>query len=58
MVEMRRTKSDVMVEALELGHKSIQPLIDLQYQMQAEVGKPKRGGRSGPSRSGAEKEGL
>ena len=31
-----------MVEALELGHKSIQPLIDLQYQMQAEVGKPKR----------------
>ena len=32
---------DVMVEALELGHKSIQPLIDLQYQMQAEVGKPK-----------------
>ena len=33
---------DVMVEALELGHKSIQPLIDLQYQMQAEVGKPKR----------------
>ncbi|HJS18809.1 MAG TPA: polyribonucleotide nucleotidyltransferase, partial [Anaerolineales bacterium] len=33
---------DVMVAALELGHKSIQPLIDLQYQMQAEVGKPKR----------------
>jgi polyribonucleotide nucleotidyltransferase len=33
---------DVMVAALELGHKSIQPLIDLQLQMQAEVGKPKR----------------
>ena len=33
---------DVMVAALELGHKSMQPLIDLQFQMQAEVGKPKR----------------
>ncbi|RPJ25629.1 MAG: polyribonucleotide nucleotidyltransferase, partial [Chloroflexi bacterium] len=33
---------DVMVAALELGHKSIQPLIDLQFQMQAEVGKPKK----------------
>jgi polyribonucleotide nucleotidyltransferase len=33
---------DVMVAALELGHKSIQPLIDLQFQMQAEVGKQKR----------------
>ena len=33
---------DVMVAALELGHKSIQPLIDLQLQMQAEIGKPKR----------------
>ncbi len=33
---------DVMVAALELGHKSIQPLIDLQLQMQAEVGKPKK----------------
>jgi polyribonucleotide nucleotidyltransferase len=33
---------DVMVQALELGHKSLQPLIDLQLQMQAEVGKPKR----------------
>jgi polyribonucleotide nucleotidyltransferase len=33
---------DVMVQALELGHKSMQPLIDLQFQMQAEVGKPKR----------------
>lgn len=33
---------DVMVEALELGHKSLQPLIDLQLQMAAEIGKPKR----------------
>ena len=33
---------DVMVAALELGHKSIQPLIDLQFQMREEVGKPKR----------------
>jgi polyribonucleotide nucleotidyltransferase len=33
---------DVMVQALELGHKAIQPLIDLQRQMAAEVGKPKR----------------
>jgi len=33
---------DVMVAALEFGHKSIQPLIDLQLKMQAEVGKPKR----------------
>jgi len=33
---------DVMVEALELGHKSIQPIIDLQFKMQEEVGKEKR----------------
>jgi len=33
---------DVMVAALELGHKSLQPLIDLQLQMRDEVGKPKR----------------
>ena len=33
---------DVMVSALEFGHKSIQPLIDLQLKMQAEIGKPKR----------------
>ena len=33
---------DVMVAALELGHKSIQPLIELQLKMAAEVGKPKR----------------
>src|SRR5215216_6784481 len=33
---------DVMVQALELGHKSMQPLIDLQFQMQSELGKAKR----------------
>ena len=33
---------DVMVAALELGHQSIQPIIDLQLKMQAEIGKPKR----------------
>jgi polyribonucleotide nucleotidyltransferase len=31
-----------MVSALEFGHQAIQPLLDLQEQMQAEVGKPKR----------------
>ncbi len=33
---------DVMVAALEFGHKAIQPLIDLQLKMQAEIGKTKR----------------
>ncbi|MBI2758243.1 MAG: polyribonucleotide nucleotidyltransferase [Chloroflexi bacterium] len=33
---------DIMVAALELGHKSIQPLIELQLKMAAEIGKPKR----------------
>ena len=33
---------DIMVAALEFGHKAIQPLIELQRQMQAEIGKPKR----------------
>lgn len=32
---------DIMVAALEFGHKAFQPLIDLQLQMQAEIGKPK-----------------
>jgi len=32
----------VMVSALDLGHKAIQPLIDLQLQMAEELGKPKR----------------
>lgn len=33
---------DVMAAALELGHKSIQPLIELQLKMRQELGKPKR----------------
>ncbi len=33
---------DVMVEALMLGHQSIQSLVELQKQMAAELGKPKR----------------
>src|SRR5512140_2133282 len=33
---------DVMVAALDFGHKSLQPLIDVQLQMAQEVGKPKR----------------
>jgi polyribonucleotide nucleotidyltransferase len=35
-------REDVMVAALELGHQSMQPIIDLQLKMQAEVGKTKR----------------
>jgi polyribonucleotide nucleotidyltransferase len=33
---------DVMAAALEFGHASLQPLIDVQLKMQAELGKPKR----------------
>ncbi len=33
---------DKMVEALMFGHKSMQPMIDLQIEMQAKAGKPKR----------------
>ncbi|MFZ5856149.1 MAG: polyribonucleotide nucleotidyltransferase [Chloroflexota bacterium] len=33
---------DVMAAALDFGHKSIQPLIEAQLKMAAEVGKPKR----------------
>ncbi|MEP7358183.1 MAG: polyribonucleotide nucleotidyltransferase, partial [Anaerolineales bacterium] len=33
---------DQMVKALEFGHRSIQPLIDLQEQMAREIGKPAR----------------
>lgn len=32
----------LMVQALEFGHRAIQPLIDLQERMAAEIGKPKR----------------
>jgi polyribonucleotide nucleotidyltransferase len=33
---------ETMVAALEFGHKSIQPLIEVQTQMQQEIGKPKK----------------
>jgi polyribonucleotide nucleotidyltransferase len=33
---------DIMAQALDLGHQSIQPLIDLQMKITAEIGKPKR----------------
>ncbi len=33
---------DVLVEALELGHKAIQPLIEAQEAMRAAIGKPKQ----------------
>lgn len=33
---------DIMVAALELGHQAIQPIIEIQLKMQAEVGKAKR----------------
>jgi len=33
---------DVMAQALDLGHQSIQPIIDLQLQIAKEIGKPKR----------------
>jgi polyribonucleotide nucleotidyltransferase len=33
---------DVMAAALDLGHKSIQPLVEVQLKMQAELGKPKK----------------
>ena len=32
---------DLMVEALDFGHKSLQPMIDLQIQMREALGKPK-----------------
>lgn len=35
-------KENDMVEAISFGHQAIQPIIDLQFQMAAEVGKPKR----------------
>ncbi len=33
---------EVLVAALEFGHQAIQPILDLQERMAAEVGKPKR----------------
>ena len=39
-------KESEMLSALEFGHKMLQPLIDLQERMAAEIGKPKRVYRS------------
>ncbi len=33
---------EIMAQALDFGHKAIQPLVEIQLKMQAEVGKPKR----------------
>jgi polyribonucleotide nucleotidyltransferase len=33
---------DMLVEALKIGHEAIQPIIELQNEMRAEIGKPKR----------------
>ncbi len=38
----KEVSESVMVAALEFGHKALQPLFDLQEQMVAEIGKPKR----------------
>ena len=40
---------ETMVEALELGHQSMQPIIDLQLKMQEEIGKPKREAEFAPT---------
>jgi len=37
----KEVPEDIMVEALQFGHDSIQPLIEAQEKMAAEVGKPK-----------------
>jgi polyribonucleotide nucleotidyltransferase len=38
----REVAEEVMVEAIQAGHRAIQPLIALQDEMRAELGKPKR----------------
>jgi polyribonucleotide nucleotidyltransferase len=37
----KEVPEEIMVQALTLGHQAIQPLIDAQLQMVAEIGKPK-----------------
>lgn len=37
----KEVPEEVMVAALEFGHRALQPLIDLQEQMRAQAGKPK-----------------
>ncbi|HID85647.1 MAG TPA: polyribonucleotide nucleotidyltransferase, partial [Anaerolineales bacterium] len=38
----KEVAEEVMVEALDFGHRALQPIIDLLEKMAAEVGKPKR----------------
>jgi polyribonucleotide nucleotidyltransferase len=38
----REVSEEVMVEALEFAHQSLQALVDLQEKMASEIGKPKR----------------
>jgi polyribonucleotide nucleotidyltransferase len=38
----KEVSEELMVAALEFGHRAIQPLIDIQEQMAREIGKPKR----------------
>jgi len=38
----KQVEEDEMVEAILTAHREMQPLIDLQEQMRAEIGKPKR----------------
>ncbi|HEY69773.1 MAG TPA: polyribonucleotide nucleotidyltransferase [Anaerolineae bacterium] len=37
-----QVEESVMIEALQVAHKAMQPLIDVQEQMREQVGKPKR----------------
>ncbi|RMF39644.1 MAG: polyribonucleotide nucleotidyltransferase, partial [Anaerolineae bacterium] len=38
----KEVSEDVMVRALEFGHQAMQPIIEMQERMAAEIGKPKR----------------
>lgn len=38
----KEVPEELLIEALQFGHQEMQPLIDLQFEMQAAVGKPKR----------------
>ncbi len=40
--DARQVDESVLVAAVEAGHRALEPLIDLQEEMQAAVGKPKR----------------
>lgn len=38
----QEVSEDLLAEALDFGHRAIKPLVEVQRQMQAELGKPKR----------------